>query len=140
MLVDARLDEPVWLSATGATDFVFMWPTPGTAATQKSVVKVVYDDDAVYIGAYLYDTSPDSIFHRITKRDALENTDQFSVVFDTYQDGQTAVQFGGSPDNVQFDSKFSLANADPNEDNADRRDPAWDAGWHATTRSGEYGW
>jgi len=71
-----------------------------------------YDDEALYISAICYDKAPDSIYHRITKRDALENSDHFAIIIDTYRDGQNAVLFGVSPDNVQFDSKFSIAGGD----------------------------
>lgn len=137
---DANLDEAAWQTAPEATDFLFFWPTPGRSSTQRTVVKVIYDDFALYIGAYCYDTQPDSIFHRITKRDELENSDFFAVVIDTYRDGQNAVQFGVSPDNVQFDSKFSLANANGNNGNNDGEDPAWDAVWQSSARITADGW
>lgn len=138
--LDASLDEPSWSQANEATDFLFFWPTPGQPATQRTVVKVLYDDVALYVGAYCYDTRPDSIFHRITKRDELENADLFSILIDTYRDGQNAVQFGVSPDNVQTDSKFSLANANSNNGNNDGEDPAWDAVWQSSAKITSDGW
>ncbi|MBK8555163.1 MAG: carbohydrate binding family 9 domain-containing protein [Lewinellaceae bacterium] len=138
--LDGQLNEPVWQQASTAEGFVFLWPTPGRTATEKSVIKIVYDDHAIYIGALLYDNSPDSIKHRLTKRDELENTDWFAVTFDTYQDGQNALQFGISPDNVQFDSKFSLANANSDNGNADGEDPAWDAVWYSAASITKDGW
>ena len=138
--LDATLDEPAWQSTAGVDSFILLWPTPGGPASQKTVVKIVYDDDALYVGAHCYDTRPDSIFHRLSKRDELENTDVFSIVIDTYRDGQNAVQFGVTPDNVQFDSKYSVANADPNEGNSDGEDPAWDAVWGSSARITADGW
>ncbi|MEI6409907.1 MAG: DUF5916 domain-containing protein [Bacteroidota bacterium] len=138
--VDAALNEPFWANAAVADQFLFRWPTPGNKATQKTEVKVAYNDYALYIGVRCFDSSPDSIYHRITKRDELENSDDFFVTIDTYRDGQNAVQFGVSPDNVQFDSKFSIANADPNNDNADGEDPSWDAVWNSAAQITADGW
>lgn len=140
MTLDGKLDEPAWQSCSGVSEFVLLWPTPGKPASQKTVVKVVYDDDALYVGAYCYDSSPDSIFHRITKRDELENTDLFSIIIDTYRDGQNAVQFGITPDNVQFDSKYSVANANSDDGNSDGEDSAWDAVWVSSASITGDGW
>jgi hypothetical protein len=138
--IDGVLDESIWSQAAAVEGFVHRWPTPGKPATERTVVRVLYDDNAIYVCAYCYDRNPDSIFHRITKRDELENTDLFSVIFDTYRDGQNALQFGVTPDNVQFDSKFSLANANADNGNADGEDPAWDAVWVSSARITADGW
>ncbi len=138
--INGDLSESVWANAPVATDFVFQWPTPGKTASQKTVVKILYDDASLYIGAYCYDTHPDSIFHRLSKRDELENTDAFSIIIDAYRDGQNAVQFGITPDNVQFDSKYSLANANSDNGNSDGEDPNWDAVWRSAAQITPDGW
>jgi hypothetical protein len=48
--IDGRLDEAVWRSAPVATDFVQQRPDPGAPATERTEARVLYDDDAVYIG------------------------------------------------------------------------------------------
>ncbi|MBL7828953.1 MAG: carbohydrate binding family 9 domain-containing protein [Saprospiraceae bacterium] len=138
--IDAELNESIWQNSPIAENFVFMWPTPGQPATQKTQVMVAYDDAALYIAARCFDTQPDSIFHRLSKRDVLENTDAFSIMLDTYRDGQNAVQFGVTPDNIQFDSKYSLANANPNNGNNDGEDPSWDAVWTSAAKITDKGW
>lgn len=138
--IDGVLDEALWADVPVATDFVFLWPTPGKTATQKTEVRLLYDDAALYVSARCFDTSPDSIFHRLSKRDDLENTDVFAVTIDAYRDGQNAVQFGITPDNVQFDSKYSLANSDPDNGNHDGEDPAWDAVWKSAAHITADGW
>ncbi len=107
--LDAKFDEPAWQTAPVASDFLYAWPTPGLPATEKTAVRILYDDAAMYISFQCFDRVPDSIFHRLSKRDELENTDVVVVIIDTYRDGQNAVKFGVTPDNVQTDSKFSLS-------------------------------
>ncbi len=136
--LDGLLDEAIWQQAEAAEGFVFNWPTPGKTATQRTEVRILYDDQAVYIGAHLVDSQPDSIFHRLGKRDDWENTDAFTAVFDTYMDGQNAVKFGVSPDNVQADSKFSVAGGF--NGGGDGEDPSWDAVWQSAARITADGW
>ena len=138
--LDAKFDEPAWQTAPLANDFLHVWPTPGLPATEKTVVRVLYDDAAMYISFQCFDRAPDSIFHRLSKRDELENTDVVVVIIDTYRDGQNAVKFGVTPDNVQTDSKFSLSNANPDNDNPDGEDLAWDAVWASAARITPDGW
>jgi len=138
--LDANLDETAWQTASVATDFVYLWPSTGKSGSQKTIVKILYDDGSLYIGAHCFDSSPDSIFHRLSKRDELDNTDAFSIIIDTYRDGQNAVQFGVTPDNVQFDSKYSISNANSNNGNNDGEDPAWDAVWRSSARITSDGW
>jgi len=138
--LDAKFDEPAWQTAPVAADFLYAWPNPGLTASEKTEVRVLYDDAALYVAFRCYDRQPDSIFHRLSKRDELENTDVVTVIIDTYRDGQNAVKFGVTPDNVQTDSKFSLANANPDNDNADGEDLAWDAVWASAARITEDGW
>lgn len=53
--IDGSLDEPVWSTAPVATDFVQNFPVAGTPALTRTEVRILYDDNAVYIGAYLFD-------------------------------------------------------------------------------------
>src|SRR5688572_18559048 len=59
--IDGRLDEAVWLLAPAGTDFVQTQPNPGAAATEQTEIRFAYDDDALYVGARMYDSRPDSI-------------------------------------------------------------------------------
>ena len=78
--MDATLNEPAWQTAPAATDFVFLWPACGKPSSQRTVVKILYDDAALYIGAQCFDTQPDSIFHRLSKRDELETPTHFPLL------------------------------------------------------------
>ena len=60
--IDGELNEAEWASAQAASDFVINQPNTGAAATHRSDVRVLYDNQALYIGALLYDIHPDSIY------------------------------------------------------------------------------
>lgn len=140
LVIDGKMNESVWANAAVAEQFYRSWPNPGTPATYRTEVKLAYDNHAIYVAFQCYAPHRDSILSRVTKRDQLENTDFVSVILDTYRDGQNAVSFGISPENVQFDSKFSIANANPNNGDADGEDSSWDAVWKSAAVFTEQGW
>ena len=53
--IDGKLDDEIWQSAPLATDFIQSFPSYGITATTKTDVRIMYDDNAVYVGAHLYD-------------------------------------------------------------------------------------
>ena len=138
--VDGQLNEAAWTTANVANDFFRSWPNPGPPAALKTEVRVLYSDRALFVSIQCFEPHQDSITKRLAKRDQLENTDRVSFVIDAYRDGQNAVLFGVSPDNVQFDSKYSVANANINNGDADGEDVSWDAVWTSATRITENGW
>ena len=66
--IDGNLDDAAWVNVPVATDFVQNYPTSGQPASQKTTIKVLYDNTAIYVGAYLYD-DPSQIRKQITARD-----------------------------------------------------------------------
>src|SRR5688500_6125925 len=78
--IDGDLSDDVWKTAPIATDFVQNFPTFGVPATIKTEVRILYDDAAIYIGAYMYD-DPAQIRKQLTSRDGeqRQDVDYFSV-------------------------------------------------------------
>jgi hypothetical protein len=90
--VDGRLDEPVWTQAAPITQFIQELPLEGQAASQRSEFRVAYDDDAIYVGAMLYDDGP--LTPRLTRRDAGRGDfDFFTIALDSFHDHETSYQF-----------------------------------------------
>jgi len=90
-IIDGKLDEPAWENAEIATGFKLFQPNPG-APKQKTEVKLLYDDNAVYVGAFMHEYSRDSIMMELVERDDIGNTDWFGVILDTYGAGTEAVE------------------------------------------------
>lgn len=132
MVIDGKLDEPQWACAEKATDFIQLTPHPGEQASQKSEVSIFYDDNAIYVGAMLYDSSPDSILKQLTARDNFEynNTDAFGVSFDTYGDKQNGFAFVVTAAGVQADAKIKF----------DGFDYSWNAAWYSKVIINKQGW
>jgi hypothetical protein len=80
VLVDGTLDEEVWKTATAVADFTQRDPDQGVPPRQKTEVRIAYDDDAVYVGARMFDTAPDSVVARVARRDNSANSDMFTIL------------------------------------------------------------
>lgn len=139
--IDGKLDEECWMRATGIDDFVQNKPNPGASPTFQTVVKVMYDDVALYIGAHMYDAQPDSIFKEMSERDDFANTDWFGVFIDAYRDGINGFGFAVTPAGIQKDLKFSSSSDGGGFDGIlDAGDSNWDAVWDAATANTTDGW
>lgn len=93
--IDGVLDESFWKDAEIIKDFVMFRPESKKPEPQgkESVVKIAYDDDAIYVGAVLYDNNMDSIPKQIMGRDQFGNTDFFGVVLNPSNDQQNDFEF-----------------------------------------------
>lgn len=129
--IDGQLDDGCWQSGIPFSDFIESSPRVGIPATEKTEAIVLFDNNAIYIGARCHMTR-DSIWMQLTARDnLLGSTDAFYVGFDTYHDGQNAFGFGVSPQNVQSDFKlFQNTNSDD----------TWDAVWESKVTIADDGW
>ncbi len=140
--IDGVLNEPVWQGANTAGGFVTYSPSMGLPESQRTEVKVVYDNKAIYFGVILYDTAPDSIMRELTKRDDVTegNVDWFKISINPYNDGQNLFQFEVSAANVQGDSKRSSASSGGGEQMYHHGDPSWNTVWYSKANITKDGW
>jgi hypothetical protein len=122
--LDGALDEAAWQAAPIATQFYEYEPTPGPIEKHPTEVRVLYDDNAIYIGAIMHDVSQDSILRELSARDNIGNSDWFGVFFDTYNDHLNAYEFIVTSGGVQFDARQSPTNGE---------DGNWNAVWDSRT-------
>ncbi len=130
--VDGKLDETAWTSAQPTTrQFIQNKPDPGKPSLQRTEVRIMYDDQAIYVGARMYDTAPDSIVGRLARRDDHPQSDWFTIGFDSYNDNRTAFVFAINPAGVLFDEFIY---------NDTQEDDSWDAVWEGRTSTDSLGW
>ncbi len=135
--VDGRFDEAAWQNAIPAKDFIQNQPNPGALASQATEVRLLYDDKAIYVGATLYDTQPDSILKQFSERDDIVITDWFGIILDPYQDGLNGTGFIVTAAGVQVDTKYSVIDGGSGTLDGDRN---WDAVWTSAVRMVPEGW
>ncbi len=131
--IDGRLDDAAWREARWVSDFTQKEPDQGRPATLRTEVALVYDDDALYIGARMASAGRHQIASQMTRRDEPGNTERLIVSLDTYHDHRTAYSFALTAAGVRIDYFHPI-------DNEYERDFTFDAVWEAQTDVGEDGW
>src|SRR5262249_26884207 len=97
-VIDGRLDDEVWRQATPIGDLVQIEPVAGTPPTEKTEVRILYDDDHLYLGIRCFDDEPSGIIGTQMGRDAdLDTDDRVEIVIDTFHDRRNAFFFQMNP-------------------------------------------
>jgi hypothetical protein len=127
--VDGRLDDAAWGGATAAAEFTQLDPAEGQPASERTEVRVLYDDEALYLGVRLHDSAP--VTTRLGRRDmSMEASDWLTVILDSYHDHRTAFGLELNPSGVRRDQ----TRGDAGEDDS------WDPVWQAQTSIDSAGW
>ena len=106
--IDGKLDDDAWLDAIATSSFTQTRPIENTKPNFVTEVKITYDNTAIYVGAFMHDSAPDSILHELGSRDNYDlNADLFEFKIDPYLTHQDAFIFSVFASGVQGDNKFS---------------------------------
>ena len=132
IVIDGLLDERVWMTAPAITEFLQTIPDEGQRVSEETEVRLLYDDDYIYVGAWLWDEG--EVLNRIDRRDsAVPDADFFAVAFDSYHDHRTAYRFGTWPSGVKKD-QIMTAGGGLGEGTS------WDPVWDLETTITDQGW
>ena len=98
-LIDGILDDEVWLQAAVIDEFIQQEPSEGDPATERTVVRLLYDEHSLYIGVEAHDSLPDAIIATEKRRDSprLLDEDSFQVILDTFHDRRSGYMFVTNP-------------------------------------------
>lgn len=129
--IDGVLSENIWTSQSGVSDFVQRDPLEGSVATERTEVFLAYDDEALYLAAKLFDSSPDSIVARLSRRDVETNDDLFGIFLDPHYDKRSGYYFGVSASGTQYDGILYNDQWD---------DESWDGVWESKVVINNEGW
>ncbi len=132
MTLDGRLDEPFWATADSIDDFRQREPLEGSPATERTVVKVAHDADALYIVVHCYDSNMRSVRASQLRRDAdLSSDDNVRLLIDSFDDRRSAFVFATNPNGALWDAQFSGVD-DLNEN--------WNGVWDVAVLRDSAGW
>lgn len=131
--VDGRMDEAAWSAAPSYGDWVQKEPVEGAPAVNDTEVRLLFDDEALYVGALLYDERPSGIARNMARRDAAYSgkSDYFEVMLDPNLDRRTGYRFRVTAAGVQTDRYLF---------DDDGEDAAWDAVYETGVTIHERGW
>ena len=129
--VDGKLDEPAWAKAEAVDQFTQHDPDEGKPASERTEVRILISDDALYVGARLYDHEPGKIRRRLVRRDEDLASDFFALLLDSYHDHLTTYRFRVNPAGSYDDSYI---------DARGNADFSWDPVWSVHTTIDSLGW
>ena len=105
-VIDGRLTDPAWLEATPVTGFIQRELHEGAPITERTEVRILTDGQALYVGAWLYDSDPTGIVGGEKVRDGdISKSDYFGFVLDTYHDRQNGFVFTTTPAGIEYDAQ-----------------------------------
>src|SRR2546422_4946838 len=105
-VIDGRLNDPAWLEATPVTGFVQRELQEAAPGTERTEVRIVTDGQALYVGAWLYDSDPAGIVAGEQVRDGdISKSDYFGILLDTYHDRQNGFVFTTTPAGIEYDAQ-----------------------------------
>ncbi|MEZ4874927.1 MAG: DUF5916 domain-containing protein [Flavobacteriaceae bacterium] len=130
--IDGKLDDEAWKNAEEAKDFTQFRPEMGVVEKeyQKTTVKMVYDDNAIYVGAYLHD-HPEEIMKQFTSRDNFGQSDFFGVILNPNNDAQNDTEFFVFSSGTQADAVATPSNGE---------DFGWNGVWDSSVQIVADGW
>ncbi|HEY4304406.1 MAG TPA: DUF5916 domain-containing protein [Gemmatimonadaceae bacterium] len=132
IVLDAKLDEAAWNAATAITSFRQVDPDEGQSATERTEVRFLYDDDALYIGAKMFDShGAAGVTTRLVRRDGQFDSDFFELVIDGYHDHLSRAFFDLNPAGSKSDYIGIGTSCCDN---------SWDPVWEAATHIDSDGW
>ena len=131
LAIDGHLDDPAWQPAPVITDFVQGVPVEGAEPSEPTEVRVVFDDDAIYVAARMYERDPRVIRARLTRRDERGSFDSFKLSLDPNRDGLTGYEFEVSAAGAETD-RYLFGDT--------QEDTNWDAIWDSGVQIDDRGW
>jgi hypothetical protein len=150
-VIDGVIDERAWEDAIPIGTFVQAEPVEGQPASELTDVRVLYDENAIYIGVVCFDSDPSRIVTTDSRRDAaLSGQDSFQIILDTYHDRQNGFIFGTTPLGVEYDAQVrnegetqssgAPALGRTGGGSGGGLNVNWDGSWEVKTRVTDTGW
>lgn len=133
---DGTPDEEVWKSVQ-TLPMVMHKPEFGKEPTETSIIKIIYDDEYLYVSGFINFKDPSNIRAVGKKRDYRTGScDWFGFILDSFNDKKNAFGFFTNPNGVRLDAQFQNDYADPNSD----VNWSWDTFWDVKTVISNKGW
>jgi hypothetical protein len=130
--IDGRLDEPEWLLAPVAGNFIQNEPEEDAPATQQTEIRVMYDQDNLYFAINAKQAGDQIIISELKKDFNVNNGDSVQIALDTFHDERNAYLFSINPAGAKWDAQMSNEGRETNQ--------SWDGVWYVRSRITEDGW
>lgn len=129
--IDGKLSEPEWLAAPVFDQFVQSFPDEGERPSEPTELRVLYDDDNLYVGIICFDSQPEKISRLLGRRDRMPASDTLGLAIDSNHSHREAFVFSINAAGVMQDGIFFQDTQSTND---------WDAVWDAAVSARPDGW
>ena len=134
--IDGKLDEAAWAKAEIITEFVQIEPENMAPPTEKTTVRLLYDDAHLYVAIEAFDSEPQKITQRLARRDDWiggfsGSADYMGLELDSQHDHQSASGYVVNASGVQMDYAVY---------NDSQYDGSWSAVWESAVNHHDQGW
>ena len=130
-VLDGRLDDAAWQQATIVEDLHEVSPNEFEDPAKKTRILVLYDEEAIYVGAKMFEDSPDDINTLIQVQAGGLFDDRFALMLDPFNNGRSGYMFELNALSVRDDALFQ----DTTEENWE-----WDGIWQGRSAIDDDGW
>jgi Domain of unknown function (DUF5916)/Carbohydrate family 9 binding domain-like len=140
--IDGLLDEPVWESVPATDQFTQQEPRGGEPATERTEVRVAYDNKHLFIAVHAYDSDPSGLIATEMRRDSdrLMDEDNFQILLDTFHDLRNGYMFLTTPLGAKLEEQISDEGEGGGRGTNSNINRNWDGVWDAAARITEDGW
>lgn len=129
--IDGIIDESIWDLASWSEEFIEFQPDENTPPTEQTRFKILYDDKFLYVAYRCFDSNPENIEKRLSRRDGFAG-DRMAIVIDSYHDKRTAFSFSTTAAGVKGDEFVS--------ENGNNWDDSWNPIWYTASNIDDKGW
>ena len=140
--LDGALDEDVWLTAAVIDDFVQQEPSEGEPATERTIVRFMYDEQSLYIGVEAYDSQAGGVIATEMRRDSARmlDEDNFQIILDTFRDSRSGYMFVTNPLGAKLEQQVAQEGEGGRWGHSSNINRDWDGVWHVASRQTDEGW
>ena len=140
--LDGVLNEEAWGQAAVIDEFIQQEPAEGEPATERTVVRLMYDARALYVGVEAYDSVPDGVIATEMRRDSrqLLDEDNFQLILDTFHDSRSGYMFVTSPLGAKLEQQIAEEGEGGYRGNSSNINLDWDGVWDVSARRTDEGW
>lgn len=129
--IDGRLDEAGWRAAPVFSAFHQSFPDPAAPPSERTEVRVLYDDSNLYVGIRCFDSQPRAINAQLGPRDSIPASDRVRVMIDSLRDRRTGTSLSLNAGGTREDARIYQENV---------VDRSWDGDWEGVSSRDEQGW
>lgn len=134
IILDGKLDDPVWQRIIPIKNFTQQDPSEGASPTEQTEIYIAYNEEYLYIGARFYESEPDGILaYQRRRNQGLGTDDRFMWILDTFNDGRNAYFFEINPAGLLGDGLLTVGQGT-------NLNKSWDGIWDARTYITDWGW